>query len=47
MSEGVDVLINAPFISIFSGLAIFVTILAFNMFGDGVRDIIDPRLRGA
>ena len=44
--EGVDVLINAPGISVYSGLCILVTILAFNMLGDGVRDMIDPRLRG-
>jgi peptide/nickel transport system permease protein len=45
--EGVDVLINAPWISIFSGLSILITILSFNMLGDGVRDITDPKLRGA
>ncbi len=45
--EGVDVMINAPWISIYSGLAILITILAFNMLGDGLRDISDPRLRGA
>jgi peptide/nickel transport system permease protein len=44
--EGVDVLINAPGISIFSGLSILITILAFNTLGDGIRDMIDPRLRG-
>jgi len=44
--EGVDVLINAPGISVYSGLCILITILAFNMVGDGVRDMIDPRLRG-
>jgi len=44
--EGVDVLINAPGVSIYSGLSILITILAFNMLGDGVRDMIDPRLRG-
>jgi len=44
--EGVDVLINAPGISIFSGLCILITILAFNTLGDGLRDMIDPRLRG-
>jgi peptide/nickel transport system permease protein len=44
--EGVDVLINAPGISVYSGLCILITILAFNMLGDGVRDMIDPRLRG-
>ena len=45
--EGIDVMINAPWISICSGLAILVTILAFNMLGDGLRDIADPKLRGA
>lgn len=45
--EGIDVMINAPWISIYSGLAILITILAFNMLGDGLRDISDPRLRGA
>lgn len=44
--EGVDVLINAPWISMFAGLSILITILSFNMLGDGVRDMIDPRLRG-
>jgi len=42
---GVDYLINAPWCSIFPGLAILVTVLAFNMVGDGLRDIIDPKLR--
>jgi peptide/nickel transport system permease protein len=27
------------------GLAIFVTVLAFNLFGDGLRDALDPRTR--
>lgn len=44
--EGIDVLINAPWISIFAGLSILVTILSFNMLGDGLRDITDPKLRG-
>ena len=44
--EGVDVLINAPWISVYAGLSILITILSFNMLGDGVRDMIDPRLRG-
>lgn len=45
--EGVDVLINAPGISVYSGLSILITILSFNLLGDGIRDMIDPRLRGA
>jgi ABC-type dipeptide/oligopeptide/nickel transport system permease subunit len=30
---------------VFPGLAIFVTVLAFNLFGDGLRDALDPRSR--
>jgi hypothetical protein len=32
---------------LFPGLAITVTVLAFNLFGDGVRDTLDPRLSPA
>jgi ABC-type dipeptide/oligopeptide/nickel transport system permease subunit len=31
----------------FPGLAITVTVLAFNLLGDGIRDTLDPRLRGS
>jgi peptide/nickel transport system permease protein len=34
-----------PWITIFPGLAIFFTVLAFNLFGDGLRDALDPRLK--
>ena len=32
---------------LFPGLAITITVLAFNLFGDGIRDALDPRLRGS
>ena len=32
---------------LFPGLAISITVLAFNLLGDGIRDVLDPRLRGA
>jgi ABC-type dipeptide/oligopeptide/nickel transport system permease subunit len=32
---------------LFPGLAITITVLAFNLLGDGIRDLLDPRLRGA
>jgi peptide/nickel transport system permease protein len=35
----------APNFMLFPGLAIFVTVLAFNLFGDGLRDALDPRAR--
>jgi peptide/nickel transport system permease protein len=34
-----------PYFMLFPGLAIFVTVLAFNLFGDGLRDAMDPRAR--
>jgi ABC-type dipeptide/oligopeptide/nickel transport system permease subunit len=36
---------TAPWLTIFPGLAIFVTVLSLNMLGDGLRDVLDPRLR--
>ena len=35
----------SPWLSLFPGLAIFVTVLGFNLFGDGLRDALDPRLK--
>ena len=36
-------LVQAPWMAIWPGLSIFVTVLAFNLFGDGLRDALDPR----
>lgn len=38
---------TAPWITIFPGLAILVTVLGLNLLGDGLRDLSDPRLRGS
>jgi peptide/nickel transport system permease protein len=35
----------APWAALFPGLAIALTVLGFNLLGDGVRDALDPRLR--
>jgi peptide/nickel transport system permease protein len=43
--EGTQHLGHAPWVSLFPGLAILVTVLAFNLGGDGLRDILDPRLQ--
>jgi peptide/nickel transport system permease protein len=43
--DGTPHLLNAPWLSVFPGLAILVTVLAFNLLGDGLRDVLDPRLR--
>ena len=34
-----------PWLALFPGLAIFVTVLGFNLFGDGLRDALDPRMK--
>lgn len=39
-----DYMESAPLLAAFPGLAICYTVLAFNLFGDGLRDILDPRL---
>ena len=36
---------NAPRLIVYPGLAIFITVLGFNFFGDGLRDAIDPKLK--
>jgi peptide/nickel transport system permease protein len=36
-------LVNAPWLAIWPGLAIFLTVLSFNLVGDGLRDALDPR----
>jgi peptide/nickel transport system permease protein len=38
-------LVNAPWMAIWPGLAIFLTVLSFNLVGDGLRDAVDPRSR--
>ena len=43
LSEGRAYMQNAPWLMIFPGLAIFITVIIFNMLGDGLRDILDPR----
>jgi peptide/nickel transport system permease protein len=41
--DGVPVLLNAPWLSLAPGLAILVSVLAFSLLGDGLRDAVDPR----
>ena len=45
LSFGMQYLRDAPYLSTFPGLAIFITVLGFNLLGDGLRDALDPRLR--
>ena len=43
--EGRQFLASAWWVSTFPGVAIFATVLGFNLFGDGLRDVLDPALR--
>jgi ABC-type dipeptide/oligopeptide/nickel transport system permease subunit len=43
LSIGKSFMVQAPWMSIFPGLAIFLVVLGFNLLGDGVRDALDPR----
>ena len=44
--EGRKYMEQAPHLALWPGLALTITVYCFNMFGDAVRDLIDPRLRG-
>ncbi len=44
--EGRDVLTTAPWIGVFPGVFLSLTVFGFNMLGDTIRDVLDPKLRG-
>ncbi|HMB34745.1 MAG TPA: ABC transporter permease, partial [Methylomirabilota bacterium] len=44
VSDGRAYLMEAPHVSLFPGLAIFVAVMGFNCLGDGLRDALDPRV---
>lgn len=45
LGRGRAFLMISPHISLYPGLAIFVTVLAFNLLGDGLRDALDPKMK--
>jgi peptide/nickel transport system permease protein len=45
ITDGINYVFTAPWLIIFPGLTIVVVVLGFNLLGDGVRDVLDPRLR--
>lgn len=44
--EGFENILDAPWISIYAGLAVVLSVFALNLLGDGLRDAVDPKLRG-
>ena len=47
MAEGREFLTQAWWIALFPGILITIVVMAFNFFGDWLRDYLDPRLRRA
>lgn len=47
LNEARERLVQAPHLAIFPGLIIFFTVYSFNMLGDALRDVLDPRMRGS
>jgi peptide/nickel transport system permease protein len=45
ISEGVDRIVTAPYLAVVPGAMLVLTVLALNVFGDGVRDALDPRAK--
>ncbi len=43
LSSAIDYYKSDPMYMVIPGVAIFITVLAFNLFGDGVRDALDPK----
>lgn len=46
LAESRNYVFTSPHMVFFPGIAITITVLGFNLFGDGLRDVLDPRLRG-
>jgi glutathione transport system permease protein len=44
LNEARSDMVIAPHVAIFPALAIFLTVLAFNLLGDGLRDALDPKI---
>jgi peptide/nickel transport system permease protein len=45
LNEGKNHLLDAPYLTMFPGLSIFISVLSFNLLGDSLRDRLDPRFR--
>ena len=46
LSEGKNYIFEAPHLTLFPGLAIMIVVMSLNFFGDGLRDLLNPRMRG-
>ena len=46
LSMGMINIAEAPWVTTFPGIVLLITILGFNLLGDGLRDVLDPRMKG-
>ena len=47
LSDAQTLMFQAPLLAVFPGVAIAISVLGLNLLGDGLRDLLDPRLRGS
>lgn len=45
LSEGVSAIVFAPWLSFYPGIALIYTVLSFTVFGEGLRDLLDPKMK--
>jgi peptide/nickel transport system permease protein len=45
ISDGRSMMRQAPQLALYPGICVMITVIAFNMLGDGLRDALDPRLK--
>ena len=45
LSDARNFMLDAPWMTVFPGLAVTFAVVGFNMFGDGLRDVLDPRMK--
>ena len=45
IADGQDTIVTAPWLAFAPGIALVLTVLSLNIFGDGLRDALDPRAK--
>ena len=45
VSDGIKYITRAPWLAIYPGLALVYTVLSFSILGEGLRDLLDPRMK--
>jgi peptide/nickel transport system permease protein len=45
LSDARNFMLDAPWMTVFPGVAIIIAVVGFNLLGDGLRDVLDPRMK--